>query len=109
MKARASRSLWRWAIAAMLLLAAGAGILFMPGLSHVGRTPIAEIVRDQDTRWNNDSAANIQGKFVYTGNLDLISGTTSLRLPNGATLSLTAPVSMRIDSGTIGASGSRQE
>jgi FecR protein len=97
---QASRSRWRWAIAAMLLLSAGAGILFMQGLGHVGRTPIAEIVRDQDTRWNNDSAANIQGKFVYSSNLDLISGTTSLRLPSGATLSLVGPVSMHIDSGS---------
>jgi hypothetical protein len=87
----------RVAIAAALLLAGGAGIWLLSAVGHIGDAPIADVVQDRDTHWDSGSAAHVQGKKVYPGNLELISGTTSLRLKNGATLSLTGPVSMRID------------
>jgi FecR protein len=89
---------WRWAIAAVVLLACGVGILPFSAISYRSHFSIAEIVQDREARWDGASAAIIRGKSLYPGRLELVSGTSSLQLRNGATVSLVGPVSMRIDS-----------
>lgn len=87
----------QWATAAILLLSVGAGFGLYSAFGRVSQTPIADVVQNRDARWDDASAARVQGKLVYPGNLELVSGRTSLRLRNGATVSLTGPVSLRID------------
>jgi hypothetical protein len=89
---------WRWSIAAVVLLACGVGILSFSAISNRSHFSIAEIVQEKEAQWDGASAATIYGKSIYPGQLELIAGTSSLQLRNGATISLVGPVSMRIDS-----------
>jgi hypothetical protein len=87
-----------WAIAAALLLSAGAVTwLFMHGARDV-RGSIAEVVQDHDTVWADGSTALASATRVQPGRLELVSGTASLRFRSGTVVSLTGPTSMRVDS-----------
>jgi hypothetical protein len=90
---------WRWAIAAIVLLTCGAGVWLISAVGGSSHFSIAELVQDREAEWDDASLAQIRGKSVYPGQLNLLSGTSSLQLRNGATVSLVGPVSMRIDSG----------
>ncbi len=93
-----SASGWRWGIAAVVLVACGAGLWLFSSVSRSSHFSIAELVQDRDAQWDEASSSQIRGKTVYPGQLNLISGASSLQMRNGATVSLVGPVSMRIDS-----------
>ena len=89
---------WRWGIAAIVLVACGAGLWLFSSVGRSSHFSVAELVQDRDAEWDEASSAQIRGTTVYPGQLNLISGTSSLQMRNGATVSLVGPVSMRIDS-----------
>jgi hypothetical protein len=95
---RMTTTRWKWAAAAVVLIAVGiAGWqTFHP--ANVRQAALADIVEDDHVKWAATTNALQEGGRVVGGRLEMTSGSLTLRFRSGATLWTTAPVSMRIES-----------